>query len=252
VILGFLGIGLGSPGQPHILVRYMSIDDPANLRWAAYLGTAWNLVLGAGAVAAGLVGRALVPDVAALPDADPEMIYLWLSADTFGPVFYGLLVGGVFAAILSTADSQLLVLASTFRRDLWEGVLGRTGSRDDARALRWSRFVVLLSGIAALLLASLAQDLVFWLVLFAWGGLGASLGPAIIFSLGWRRTTRGAVVAGMLTGTVVTIVWRLWLKASTGIYELIPAFLLSALVVLVVSAAGPRQSPAGPREPRAP
>jgi sodium/proline symporter len=239
VIIGFLGIGLGSPGQPHILVRYMSIDDPRNLRWAAWLGTFWNVALGAGAVIVGLLGRAMVPEAAALPDADPEMVYLMLSADSFGPAMYGLLVGGVFAAILSTADSQLLVVASTFKRDLWEGVLKRATDLDERQGLRLNRVVVLLSGILALLLAFVAQDLVFWLVLFAWGGLGASLGPAIIASLYWERTSRDAVVAGMLTGTVVTIVWRLWLKTPTGIYELIPAFALSAAAIALVSAVRP-------------
>ena len=114
VIIGFLGIGLGSPGQPHIVVRYMSIKDPAKLKYSAIFGTFWNVVLGIGALCIGLVGRILVPDINALPGSDPEMIYLVMSSNYFGPVLYGLLVGGVFAAILSTADSQLLVVASTF------------------------------------------------------------------------------------------------------------------------------------------
>jgi Na+/proline symporter len=92
-------------------------------------------------------------------------------------------------------------------------------------------------------MAYAARDLVFWLVLFAWGGLGASLGPAVIFSLYWRRTTRGGVMAGMVSGTVVTIIWKLWLKAPTGIYELIPAFACSVLAIAVVSLlSGPGES----------
>ena len=82
----------------------------------------------------------------------------------------------------------------------------------------------------------MAKDLVFWLVLFAWGGLGASLGPAIILSLFWKGTTLIGIVTGMIMGTVVTIVWKLWLKAPTGVYELIPAFFCSALAIVVVSA----------------
>ncbi|RMF76498.1 MAG: sodium/proline symporter, partial [Acidobacteria bacterium] len=144
-LIGFLGIGLGSPGQPHILVRYISIDDPRNLVVSAAWGTAFNVLLGAGAVAVGLVGRVLVGDAAALPGGDQEMVYLVLAADLFGPLLYGLLVGGVFAAILSTADSQLLVVASTVVRDLWEKALRRGEALDERAKLRVSRIALLVS-----------------------------------------------------------------------------------------------------------
>jgi solute:Na+ symporter, SSS family len=235
VIIGFLGIGLGSPGQPHIVVRYMSIKDPAKLKYSALFGTFWNVVLGIGALCIGLVGRILVPEVNAMPGSDPEMIYLVLSSNYFGPVLYGLLVGGVFAAILSTADSQLLVVASTFARDLYEKVLASKRQIDEKEKLRLGRLVVILSGLLALFLAYLAQDLVFWLVLFAWAGLGASFGPALILSLFWKGTTRQGIFAGMITGTLTTLTWWLWLKEPTGIYELIPAFALALLVTVLVS-----------------
>jgi sodium/proline symporter len=245
-IVGFLGIGLGSPGQPHILVRYMSIDDPRNLRPAAVVGTLWNVVLGFGAVLIGLLGRAIVPRSEDLPNADSEMVYLVLSSHFFGPALYGLLVGGVFAAILSTADSQLLVVASTFVRDVYEKILKKREAIAEAQRLRVSRIVVLISGGLALILAYLAHDLVFWLVLFAWGGLGASLGPAVIFSLYWKRTRRLAIVVGMILGTVVTVGWRLWLKEPTGIYELIPAFLCSAAAILLISLLPPDREESRP------
>lgn len=234
-IIGFAGIGLGSPGQPHILVRYMSIDDPRNLTYAAVLGTFWNIVLGAGAVLVGLLGRALVPQADSLPNGDPEMVYLLLSSEYFGPAVYGLLVGGIFAAILSTADSQLLVVASTFVRDIYEKILKRNTEIPDERKLWLSRVIVVMSGALALVLAYLAEDLVFWLVLFAWGGLGASLGPAVILSLYWRRATKCGVISGMIAGALVTVVWRLWLQAPTGLYHLIPAFFCSAVITVIVS-----------------
>jgi sodium/proline symporter len=235
VIIGFLGIGLGSPGQPHIVVRYMSIDDPDKLRISTVIGTFWNVVMAWGAVFIGLLGRALIPAVENLPDKNTEMIYLVLSSQYFGPILYGLLVGGIFAAILSTADSQLLVVASTFVRDLYEKIIKKDSEIDESRKLKLSRYVVLLSGILALILAYFAQDLIFWLVLFAWGGLGASIGTAVIFSLYWKRTTKYGIAAGMITGTLVTISWKLFLKEPTGLYELIPAFFLSALVIVMVS-----------------
>ncbi len=243
-MIGFVGIGLGSPGQPHIVVRYMSIDDERQLVPSAVIGTVSNVVLGLGAIAIGLVGRAVVPEVSGLPNEDPEMIYLVLSSSYFGPVLYGLLVGGVFAAILSTADSQLLVVASTVVRDLWEQVLHKGEPLDEARKLRLSRVVVVVSGLVAMALAFVAKDLVFWLVLFAWGGLGAALGPALILSLYWPRTSRVGVLAGMLTGTAVTIIWKLWLKEPTGLYELIPAFFGAMVVIVLVSLFVPDRSAA--------
>ena len=235
VILGFLGIGLGSPGQPHIIVRYMSIDDPHKLGISTVIGTFWNVVMGWGAVFIGLIGRILFPAVEKLPDGDPEVIYLVLSSEFFGPVLYGLLIGGIFAAILSTADSQLLVVASTFVRDVYEKILKKGSDIAESQKLKLSRIVVILSGILALIMAYLAQDLIFWLVLFAWGGLGASLGTALIFSLYWKKTSIYGIVAGMITGTVVTIVWKRFLSESTGIYELIPGFCLSSLAIIVFS-----------------
>jgi sodium/proline symporter len=243
-LIGFVGIGLGSPGQPHILVRYMSIDRVDQLRFSALIGTIWNVILGWGAVLVGLLGRAMVPLVTDLPDSDPEMIYLVLSSDLFGPVVFGLLVGGVFAAILSTADSQLLVVASTAARDVWQQVLGRGKDGDDATALRVSRVVVILAGLASVALAWLAQDLVFWLVLFAWGGLGAAFGPVVLLGLFWKRTNRNGALAGMVLGAAVTVAWRLWLKQPTGVYELIPGFAAGALATVAVSLAIPRRGDA--------
>lgn len=235
VIIGFLGIGLGSPGQPHIIVRYMSINDPDKLRFSAVIGTFWNVVMAWGAVFIGLLGRVIVPATQNLPNGNSEMIYLVLSSKFFSPALYGLLVGGIFAAILSTADSQLLVLASTFSRDIYEKILKKDTVINESKKLILSRTIVFFSGILALVLAYFAKDLIFWLVLFAWGGLGASFGTAVIFSLYWKKAHKYGITAGMITGTVVTILWKLFLKEPTGIYELIPAFLCSALAIVIVS-----------------
>lgn len=243
VIIGFIGIGLGSPGQPHIVVRYMAIDDPEKLRASTVVGTFWNVLMGWGAVFVGLLGRAVIPLASDLPDQNPEMIYLVLSGEYFGPVIYGLLIGGIFAAILSTADSQLLVVASTIVRDFLEKIFRKGIDIDESRKLWLSRAVVVLTGIVAMVLAYIAKDLIFWLVLFAWGGLGASFGSVIIFSLYWKRTTKYGVVAGMVSGTLVTIFWKLFLKEATGIYELIPAFLCSALLVVGVSLITQKRAP---------
>ena len=241
-LIGFLGIGLGSPGQPHIVVRYMSVNDPAKLRSAAVIGTFWNVVLGWGAVFIGLLGRAAVPTVGNLPEQDPEMIFLVLSSDYFGPILYGLLIGGIFAAILSTVDSQLLVVASTFVRDLHEKVLFKKHEFSEEQKLRLNRIVVILAGLAALVSAYLAQELVFWLVLYAWAGLGAAFGPALITSLYWRRTSRAGIVAGMITGAVTIIIWKRYLSGPTGIYELLIGFPAALLAIVVGSLLSSRQT----------
>ena len=234
-LIGFVGIGLGSPGQPHIIVRYMSIGDPEKLRFSAVIGTFWNVVMGWGAVFIGLLGRVMVPSVGKLPESDPEMIYLVLSSEYFSPILYGLIIGGIFAAILSTADSQLLVVASTLVRDVYEKILKKSSVLAESRKLKMSRQVVLFSGITAMVMAYLAQDLIFWLVLFAWGGLGAAFGPAVIFSLYWKKTSKWGILAGMVTGTFVVVFWKMFLAGPTGIYELIPAFVCSSLAVVVFS-----------------
>ncbi|MBN1893888.1 sodium/proline symporter, partial [bacterium] len=234
-LIGFLGIGLGSPGQPHIIVRYMSIRDAAQLKLSAVIGTFWNVVLAWGAVCIGLVGRAMIPDPGGLPQSDPEMVYLVLASRFFSPIVYGLIVGGIFAAILSTVDSQLLVVASTGVRDFYEKIFRQKERLTEDKKLRLSRLVLVFCGVLSVLLALLAKDLIFWLVLFAWGGLGASIGTSLIFSLYWKKTHPLGVVAGMVSGTLITILWKLFLKESTGLYELIPAFSGAALMIWLTS-----------------
>jgi len=234
-IVGFVGIGLGSPGQPHIVVRYMSIRHEKDLKYSAIIGTFWNIAMGLGAISIGLIARVIFTDVNALPGNDPELVYLILSAQYLSPPLYGLLIGGVFAAILSTADSQLLVVASTFASDFYQKVLYPQKQISEHRKLYLGRIVVVIAGILAIILAYAAHDLIFWLVLFAWGGLGASFGPALILSLFWKKTTKYGAFAGMLSGAIVVIVWHLWLKDYTGIYELIPAFAVSLAIIVIIS-----------------
>jgi sodium/proline symporter len=234
-IIGFLGIGLGSPGNPHIIVRYMSIADPDHLRAAAVVGTIWNVVMSWGALFIGLTGRVYFPDVAMLPGADTEQLYPLLAAQHLHPVAFGIVVASMFAAIMSTADSQLLVATSSVVRDFYEKILHREEEIPQRRLVLYSRIVVALLVVAALLVGLTAEALVFWLVLFAWAGLGASFGPTSILALYWRRTTRAGVIAGLITGTAITFVWELTPFLSSRLYELIPAFLGGLVATVLVS-----------------
>ena len=233
--IGAVGIGLGSPGNPHIIVRYMSIADPDQLRYSAVVGTVWNVVMAWGALFIGLAGRVYFPDAALLPSADTEQLYPLLAAHHLHPVFFGIVVASVFAAIISTADSQLLVAASSVVRDLYEKIVQRDAAVPQSRLVLYSRIVVVLLVIAALVFGLLAQELVFWLVLFAWAGLGAAIGPTSILALYWRGTTRAGVIAGLLTGTAVTVIWQYTPVLEPIVYELVPAFAASLLVTVVVS-----------------
>ncbi len=235
VIMGFLAIGLGSPGNPHIIVRYMSIADPDQLRASAVVGTIWNVVMAWGALFIGLAGRVYFPDVAMLPAADTEQLYPLLAAQHLHPVAFGIVVASIFAAIMSTADSQLLVATSSVVRDFYEKILHRGEEIPQKRLVLYSRIVVVLLVTAALVVGLLAEALVFWLVLFAWAGLGASFGPTSILALYWRGTTRAGVIAGLLTGTAITFAWELTPWLSSRLYELIPAFLGGLLATLIVS-----------------
>ncbi len=235
VIIGFVGIGLGSPGNPHIIVRYMSIADPKQLRTTAIVGTIWNVVMAWGALFIGLAGRVYFPDVAMLPNADTEQLYPLLAAQQLHPIFFGVVVASIFAAIISTADSQLLVAASSVVRDFYEKILHRNETIPQQQLVLYSRIVVVALVVVALLFGVIAEKMVFWLVLFAWAGLGAAIGPTSLLALYWRRTTREGVIAGLVTGTIVTIVWEMNDFLSPLLYELIPAFAAGLLATVVVS-----------------
>jgi sodium/proline symporter len=233
--LGFVGIGLGSAGNPHILVRYISIRDAAQFRFVALVGTTWNVVMGVGAVTIGILGRLYFADAALLPGADTEALYPTLAQQHLPPVLFGVIVASIFAAIMSTADSQLLVAASALVRDAYEKVVRRGAPMDARRLVVYSRIVVVALVAVALAVGMLAQELVFWLVLFAWAGLGAAFGPTSILALAWRRTTRAGVLAGIATGTITTIAWYFTPALKSRLYELIPAFILSLIATVVVS-----------------
>jgi len=234
-LAGFLGIGLGSPGNPHILARYMSIDDSKQLRWSAVVGTIWNVLMAWGALFIGIVGRSYFPELEMLPAQDEENLYPVLAQQLLHPAIFGIIVASIFAAIMSTADSMLLVAASSVVRDLYDKLLRKSREIPQKKLVLYSRFVVVILVIVALLFGLIAQELVFWLVLFAWAGLGASLGPTSILALYWKKTTKAGVMAGLISGTLVVIVWYNVPFLKNALYELIPAFIISSLVTAGVS-----------------
>ena len=234
-LIGFLGIGLGSPGNPHIIARYMSIKDPARLKMVAMVGTSANVLMGLGAIITGMVGRLYFADASLLPAGDPENLYPLLAGQLLHPVMFGIVIASIFAAIMSTADSQLLVAASALVRDIYEKLICKGREIPQNRLVLLSRLVVVLLVVVALLLGLIAEQLVFWLVLFAWAGLGAAFGPTSILAIFWKGATRTGIIAGMLTGALTVITWTRIPVLAGFLYELIPGFLAGLLVTVIVS-----------------
>ncbi len=234
-LAGFLGIGLGSPGNPHIIARYMSIKDPAKLKTVAMVGTAANVVMGLGAIVTGMLGRLYFPDAGLLPGGDPENVYPMLASQHLHPVMFGVVIASIFAAIMSTADSQLLVAASALVRDIYEKLIHRHRVVPQKRLVLLSRLMVVVMVLLALFLGLIAEKLVFWLVLFAWAGLGAAFGPTSILALYWKGTTRAGVISGMVSGALTVIAWNRIPVLEAMMYELIPGFVVAFAITVAVS-----------------
>lgn len=240
-VISGLGIGLGSPGNPHIIVRYMSIERPERLRMAAIVGTVWNVLLGWGAVYTGLAARALYSP-AILPDPNNQA-FVHMATDLFPPFLAGMMLAALLAAIMSTADSQILVISSSITRDIYEQIM-RKGRPPEARtSVRIGKITVAIVIFAAALLSWITAHVgsqvfktVFSYVLLAWSGLGASFGPPLLISLYWKRATRAGVLASFFSGTTACILWiALGLKSATGLHEIVPACAISALLMILVS-----------------
>ena len=201
-VVGELGIGLGYPGMPHVINRYMATKDEKQIRLLQLIAILWGVAVFYGAGLVGLAARVTLPDL-----ADGERALIALSMHLTHPVIAGLMLAAVFSAILSTVSSQLLVAASAVSYDLVEGAFGRRP--DDRRSLRLGRLTVAVVGLLAVALALTEVRLVFWFVLFAWSALGAAFGPLVLLTLAPRALNRYGALAGMLTGAGVTVTWKL-------------------------------------------
>ena len=228
--IGGLGIGLGYMGQPHLLARYMAIRDHREVRKGVVVAMFWVLLAYWGAALIGLVGLAhFGPGTL----ADQETVMPKLALAYFPGLIAGLVISGALAAMMSTADSQLLVVTSAVVEDFYRKLLGREGSPRFFVAL--SRWVTVGVALFALILAFGAKQLIFWLVLYAWAGLGASFGPPLLLSLWWKRTTRQGVLAGIIAGTLTVLIWYNVPVLKGLVYELVPAFLFSLITTWIVS-----------------
>lgn len=223
-----LGWGLGYFGQPHILVRFMAIENSEMIKTSRRIAMFWVIITLAAAILVGLVGKAFMPDL-----ADSETIYMEMINALFNPVIAGILLIAILAATMSTASSQLLVTASSVSRDIYAILLKKDAN--DKKLVWVSRVAVVIVSIIALFLGMDPNSSIFNLVSCAWGGIGSTFGPLILFSLFWKRMTLPGAIAGMITGGVVDLLWYNLSGGIFDVYEIIPGFLFSSLAIVVCS-----------------
>ena len=234
VILGGLSWGLGYLGQPHLVIRYMAIRSPIDVKKARTIAILWALPGITGAFLIGLVALNYYgPEYFNYFDVEQAMPLLAL--ELLPPVFAGLLISGAVAAMMSTADSQLLVSTSAITEDFIHQYLGKNMS--NKALVRLSRFTIVILGLFAFgiaYLSELQERNIFGVVSYAWSGLGSAFGPALLLSLWWPDTTRKGIIAGLLTGFLTTIIW-----ANTDlkliVTERLVSFVFAFLMVVIVS-----------------
>ena len=243
-IISTLSWGLGYFGMPQVLLRFMAIRKTDELVRARRIATVWVVISLAAAVLIGLMGRAMFPVHETLNTASgAENVFIVLSRHLLPPLLAGLVMAGILAATISSSDSYLLIAASAVSLNIFKGILKKDAS--DKQVMTMSRIILLLIAVAGVVIAMDENSVIFTIVSFAWAGFGAVFGPIMLFSLFWKRTTQAGAVAGMVTGGVMVFLWKLVLKplgGVFGIYELFPAFVLSCLVILVVSLLTPAPS----------
>lgn len=230
-LISLIAWGLGYFGQPHILVRFMAIRSSQEIKQARIIAMVWVVLSLSAAVLVGVVGRVYLSETLQGPAS--ETVFMLMVNDIFPTLFAGFLLAAILSAIMSTADSQLLVSASAITEDFYKAFLKRNASEEE---LVWiGRLAVIFVSIIAFILALEPDSSILDLVAYAWAGFGASFGPAIIFSLFWSRMTRNGALAGMITGGITVIIWKQLEGGIFQLYEIVPGFIFSVLAILIVS-----------------
>ncbi|MGX0848776.1 sodium/proline symporter PutP [Staphylococcus auricularis] len=240
-IISLFAWGLGYFGQPHIIVRFMSIKSHKLLPKARRVGISWMIVGLTGAVGVGLTGIAFVAD-RNIKLEDPETLFIVMSQVLFHPLVGGFLLAAILAAIMSTISSQLLVTSSSLTEDFYKLIRGAEHAKEHEKEfVLVGRLSVLAVAIVAISIAWSPNDTILNLVGNAWAGFGAAFSPLVIYSLYWKGLTRTGAMSGMIVGALVVIIWITVVKPMAdvneifGLYEMIPGFFSSVIVTYVVS-----------------
>ncbi len=238
-IVSLLGWGLGYFGQPHILARFKAIRHHRDLAQARRIAVGWSALTLAGATLVGLAAIGYLSEP--LVGADSERAFMLLVGALFHPLVAGVLLAAVLAAIMSTADSQLLVSSSALAEDFYKALFRREASQRELVAV--GRLAVVVIALAAFALALQPDSKVLELVAYAWAGFGAAFGPAIILSLFWQRMNNWGALAGIIVGGLTVVVWKQLEGGVYELYEIVPAFAASMASILMVSLITPPPSP---------
>ena len=237
-IISAMSWGLGYFGQPHIIVRFMSVRSVKDMPVARRIGMSWMIIAALGAVFTGLFGAAYAHEKNLVVD-DPETIFLVLSQLLFHPLISGFLLAAILAAIMSTISSQLLVSSSSLTEDFYKIFIRRDAT--DKELVLVGRISVALVAMCAIYLAYDRDSSILDLVSNAWAGFGAAFGPLVLFSLLWKRMNFAGALAGMLAGAGTVLIWIYapiqinGQSLSSLIYEIVPGFILSSIAIVVVS-----------------
>ena len=238
-VLSLMAWGLGYFGQPHILVRFMSISHEDEMHRAKTIGMTWMIVSIIGSLAVGFFGLAYVVSHG-VDLQDSEKIFITLSQLVFNPWIAGFLLAAILAAIMSTIDSQLLVSSSVLTRDIYHVIL-----RKDAtdKELVWvGRFTVIAIAVIAWYISTDENSSVLKLVAYAWAGFGAAFGPLVILSLYNHTITKNGAIAGMVVGAVTVIAYKQLEGGIFDLYELLPGFIAAWIAILIFSKIGAKNS----------
>ena len=232
-IISLVAWGLGYFGQPHILARFKASRSNKDITTARRIAVVWTALSMVGALLIGVVGIVYVDNHMGGSLEDGEKIFMILVNAVFNPVVAGILLAAILAAIMSTADSQLLVSSSALAEDFYKAWINPNATQK--QIVNIGRFGVVALSIIALILAFNPESSVLGLVSYAWAGFGAAFGPAIILSLFWRNMNRNGALAGILVGGITIVVWKQISGGIFDVYEIVPGFILSTIAILLVS-----------------
>ncbi|MBQ7376803.1 MAG: sodium/proline symporter [Clostridia bacterium] len=234
-VFSMLAWGLGYFGMPQVLLRFMAIRKESELKLSRRIAMVWVVISLTVAVFIGIAGRQIYP-TAFLTNGDAENIFILLAQSSLPAILAGLVMAGILAATISSSDSYLLIAASSVSKNIFQGIAKKNAS--DKQVMWVSRITLLTIAVIAALIALDEDSVIFSIVSFAWAGFGATFGPLMIFSLFWKRTTRAGAIAGMLGGGGMVFLWKFAIARLGGafaIYELLPAFIFSAILIVCVS-----------------
>ncbi len=235
-ILSTLSWGLGYFGMPQVLLRFMAIRKNSELAKSRRIATSWCAISLLAAVLIGLIGRVAFP-TEHLSSTDAENIFITMSTNLMPTIIAGMVMAGILAATISSSDSYLLIASSAVSKNIFQGILKKNAT--DKQVMTVSRIILLSISLVGIFLAMDKDNrVIFKVVSFAWAGFGATFGPLMLFSLFWKRITREGAIAGMLAGGVMVFFWNKVIRPMggvLGIYELLPAFLFSCIMIVIVS-----------------